>query len=64
MANDDVFFALRDALRTLRDLLPQLSSEVLGSERGGKRKAPSVELRAWQSGGGNHSLLMANRHSG
>jgi hypothetical protein len=31
MANDASFFALRDALRTLRDLLPQLGSEVLGS---------------------------------
>ncbi|MHB1356054.1 MAG: hypothetical protein ACYCZF_08785 [Anaerolineae bacterium] len=32
MANDASFFALRDALRTLRDTLPQLGSEVLGSD--------------------------------
>ena len=29
MANDASFFALRDALRTLRDLLPKLGSGVL-----------------------------------
>ena len=33
MANDASFFALRDALRTLRDLLPQLGAEVLDSKR-------------------------------
>jgi hypothetical protein len=32
MANDGAFFALRDALRTLRDVLPQLGTEILGSD--------------------------------